>query len=427
MNYRFYEKSLRFNLNFYYTYIMKPFSLLIKPASADCNLRCEYCFYINHLENANLTPRMSNETLETMIKTYMNTDQNKQYAFGWQGGEPTLMGLDFFKKVVELQLKYAQPGSSISNGIQTNGTLITEEFAKFFEEYKFLLGVSLDGPKEIHDYYRKTVGMTPTYDLVIKGVENLRKHKVEFNILSLVNNLTVKKAKEIYTFHRNNQFLFQQYIPCVEFDEKGQLKPFSITGKEWGLFLTELFNEWIKQDVNKVSIRLFDSIMEYLVYGRYNVCYMQDNCIQYFVVEYDGGVYPCDFFVQDNLLLGNVNNNSWEELVNSETYHSFGIQKSNWNEECNLCPYLSLCHGDCQKFRYGAPNTAKMLSNLCQGWKIFYTRTLPRFKIIADKFKKENNITEPFLFKLPKFGRNELCPCGSGKKFKSCCGILRIN
>jgi uncharacterized protein len=406
---------------------MKPFSLLIKPASADCNLRCEYCFYIEHLEKERPTPRMSEETLKTMIKTYMNTDQNKQYAFGWQGGEPTLMGLNFFMKVVEFQLKYAPPGSSISNGLQTNATLITEEFAKFLGEYKFLLGVSLDGPKEFHDYYRKTVGMTPTYDSVLRGIENLRKHKVEFNILSLVNNITVKKAKEIYTFHRDNQYLFQQYIPCVEFDEKGQLKPFSITGKEWGLFLTELFNEWIKQDVNRVSIRLFDSIMEFLVYGRYNVCYMQDNCVQYFVVEYDGGVYPCDFFVQENLLLGNVNNNSWEELVNSETYHSFGIQKSNWNEECNLCPYLSLCHGDCQKFRYGAPSTAKMLSNLCQGWKIFYTRTLPRFKIIADNFKKENNITEPFSFKLPKFGRNELCPCGSGKKFKSCCGILRIN
>ena len=406
---------------------MKPFSLLIKPASADCNLRCEYCFYIDHLENGSISPRMTVETLEIMIKNYMSTNQDGQYAFGWQGGEPTLMGLEFFNKVVEFQLKYAPLGSSISNGLQTNATLITEEFAKFFAEYKFLLGVSLDGPKNFHDYYRKTVGMTPTYDSVLRGIENLRKHKVEFNVLSLVNNLTVKNAKEIYTFHRDNQYLFQQYIPCVEFDEKGQLKPYSITGKEWGLFLTELFNEWIKQDINKVSIRLFDSIMEYLVYGRYNVCYMQDNCVQYFVVEYDGGVYPCDFFVQDNLLLGNVNNNSWEELVSSQTYHSFGIQKSNWNEECNLCPYLSLCHGDCQKFRYGAPNTAKMLSNLCQGWKIFYTRTLPRLKIITDKFKKENNITEPFSFKLPKFGRNELCPCGSGKKFKSCCGIIRIN
>ncbi|NVM45561.1 MAG: anaerobic sulfatase maturase [Candidatus Lokiarchaeota archaeon] len=406
---------------------MKPFSLLIKPASADCNLRCEYCFYIDHLEKESSIPRMSDETLETMVKSYMGTNQNGQYAFGWQGGEPTLMGLDFFKKVIEFQLKYAPPGSSISNGIQTNATMITEEMAKFFGEYKFLLGVSLDGPEYLHDYYRKTIGQKPTHALVMRGIENLKQYGVEFNILSLINNQTVKKAKEIYTYLRENQFYFHQYIPCVEFDDKGDLRPFSITGREWGTFLTELFNEWIKQDVKKVSIRLFDSIIEYLVYGRYNVCYMQDNCVQYFVVEHDGGVYPCDFFVQDNLLLGNILDNSWEELLESQRYCSFGNQKANWNDECNLCPYLSFCHGDCQKFRYGAPNHSKHLSSLSQGWRIFYTRTLPRFKIIADNFKKENNLTEPYPFKFPKFGRNELCPCGSGNKFKSCCGAFRSN
>ncbi|MFX0074893.1 MAG: anaerobic sulfatase maturase [Candidatus Hermodarchaeota archaeon] len=403
---------------------MKPFSLLIKPASADCNLRCEYCFYIDHLENGRNGPRMTLETLDVMIESYMGTEQNKQYVFGWQGGEPTLMGLDFYKKVVEFQLKYAPPGSSISNGIQTNATMITDDFAKFFGEYKFLIGVSLDGPEYLHDHYRKTIGQKPTHSLVMRGIEHLKRNNVEFNILCLINNLTVKKAKEIYHYFRENGFFFHQYIPCVEFDENGQLKSYSITGKEWGTFLTELFNEWVKEDVHRVSIRLFDSIMEFLVYGRYNVCYMQDNCVQYFVVEHDGSVYPCDFFVRDNLLLGNINNNSWQELVNSRIYHSFGEQKANWNQECNICPYLGLCHGDCQKFRYGAPNNPKRLSNLCQGWRIFYTKTLHRFKTIADNFKKENNITESYPFKFPKFGRNHLCPCGSGKKFKICCGII---
>ena len=401
---------------------MKPFSLLIKPASADCNLRCEYCFYIDHLEKASSTPRMSLETLEVMIKSFMNTNQNKQYSFGWQGGEPTIMGLKFFQKVVELQLKYAPPGSSISNGLQTNGTLITEKFAAFLGEYKFLLGVSLDGPKELHDYYRKTSNQKPTFDLVMNGIDHLKKNNVEFNILTLVNNKTVKKAKEIYNFHKNNQFYFHQYIPCVEFDENGQLRPYSITGKDWGKFLTDLFNEWVREDTKRVSIRLFDSIIEYLVFGRYNVCYMQDSCVQYFVVEYDGGVYPCDFFVQDDLYLGNINTNSWEEIYNSKIYHNFGRQKSNWNNLCNSCQYLSFCHGDCQKMRFGAPNNPKKISSLCQGWKIFYTKTLPRFKIIADNFKEDNNITEPFPIKFPKFGRNEPCPCGSGKKYKSCCG-----
>ena len=405
---------------------MKPFSLLVKPASADCNLRCEYCFYIDHLESGTASPRMSDEILEAMIKNYMSTNQNGQYAFGWQGGEPTLIGLEFFKKVIEFQLKYAPPGSSISNGIQTNVTMITEEMAKFFGEYKFLLGVSLDGPDYLHDFYRKTIGQKPTHALVMRGIERLKQYGVEFNILTLINDQTVKKAKEIYHYHRDNGFFFHQYIPCVEFGTDVSLRPYSITGKDWGLFLTELFNEWVKQDVNKVSVRFFDSIMEFLVYERYNVCYMQDNCVQYFVVEHDGGVYPCDFFVQDNLLLGNINSNSWEELFNSQTYHYFGSQKSNWNDECNLCPYLSFCYGDCQKFRYGAPNHSKQLSNLCQGWKIFYTRTLPRFKIIADKFKKEHNITGFYPFKFPKFGRNKQCICGSGKKYKNCCGSPKI-
>jgi uncharacterized protein len=370
---------------------------------------------------------MTFETLETMIKSYMATDQNKQYVFGWQGGEPTLMGLDFFKKVVELQMKYAQPGSSISNGIQTNATLITDDMAKLFGEYKFLVGVSLDGPESLHNYHRKTISQKPTHALVMRGIERLKRNDVEFNILSLVNNINVKKAKELYCYYRDNGFLFHQYIPCVEFDQDGQLMPYSITGKEWGNFLTDLFNEWIIQDVNKVSVRLFDSILEFLVYGRYNVCYMQDYCLQYFVVEYDGSVYPCDFFVQDDLLLGNIKNNSWGELLNSPIFHFFGRKKADWNEECNLCPYLSLCHGDCQKFRFGAPHNAKSLSNLCKGWRIFFAKTLPRFKTIADNYKRENKITESYQFNFPKIGRNELCPCGSGKKFKTCCGSFNSN
>jgi uncharacterized protein len=404
---------------------MKPFSLLIKPASADCNLKCEYCFYIDHLENEKDKPRMTLDTLEAMIKSYMKTDQNKQYAFGWQGGEPTLMGLKFFKNVVEFQLKYAPPGSSISNGLQTNATMITEELAKFFGEYKFLLGVSLDGPEHLHDYYRKSIGKNPTHELVMRGIDHLKKNNVEFNILTLVNNKTVKKATEIYHYLRDNQFYFHQYIPCVEFDDMGELKPFSITGREWGTFLTELFNEWVREDVNRVSIRLFDSIMEYLVYGRYNVCYMQDTCIQYFVVEHDGEIYPCDFFVQEDLSLGNNKNSSWDDFLKSETYKKFGSEKAKWNKKCDLCPYLALCHGDCQKFRCGAPKSSKQLSALCEGWKMFYTRTLSHFKHIADKYKNDNQITYEYSFNFPKFGRNELCVCESGKKYKNCCGALQ--
>ena len=400
---------------------MKSFSLLIKPASADCNLRCEYCFYIDHLENGKKSPRMSDEVLKIMISSYMRTNQNNNYSFGWQGGEPTLMGLKFFEKVVELQKKYGPPGAAVSNGVQTNGTLITKEMAKFFADYKFLLGVSLDGPSYLHDFYRKTLGQKPTHSLVMRGIDLLKKFNVDFNILILVNNKTVNKAKEIYQYFKSQGFFYHQYIPCVEYDNNNKPQPYSITGEEWGNFLCELFDEWIKDDMNRISIRLFDSILEYLVYRRYNVCYMQKNCCQYFVVEYDGNVYPCDFFVRKDLVLGNVKTGTWEDFLKSPVYHRFGRQKAIWNKLCNTCPYIDFCNGDCQKFRIGDNQSSRILSVLCKGWKKFYTHTLPKFNLIAEKIRVDYNITSSVQSKPKKIGRNDPCPCGSGKKYKNCC------
>ena len=400
---------------------MKPFSLLIKPASADCNLRCEYCFYIDHLEKIKNTPRMAEKVLEKMITSYMQTNQNNNYAFGWQGGEPMIMGLKFFQKTIELQKRYAPPGAVISNGLQTNATLITEDFSRFFGEYKFLLGVSLDGPAYLHDCYRKTIGQKPTHNLVMRGIEYLKQNKVEFNILILVNNENVKKANEIYHYLRDQGFNYHQYIPCVEVDDNNNPKSFSITGEEWGDFLCDIFDQWIKEDMNRISIRLFDSILEYLVYGCYNVCHMGKNCCQYFVIEYDGSIYPCDFFVQEDLLLGNVLNDKWEDILKSPIYHKFGQKKSNWHKNCDSCPFINLCHGDCQKFRTGSFQDSKILSVLCKGWKKFYAHALPRFKIIADKIRSGNELTSAIQIKSKKIGRNSPCPCGSGKKYKNCC------
>ncbi|MFX1599122.1 MAG: anaerobic sulfatase maturase [Promethearchaeota archaeon] len=400
---------------------MKPFSLLIKPASADCNLRCEYCFYIDHLEKIKNTPRMSDEVLEKIIASYMQTNQNNNYAFGWQGGEPTLLGLSFWEKVINFQKKHAPMGAVISNGLQTNGTLITSDLANFFGKYKFLLGVSLDGPAFLHDYYRKTIGQKATHHLVLRGIKRLRQHNVEFNILILVNNLNVNKAKEIYHYLIQQGFFYHQYIPCVEYDEKINPKTYSITGEQWGDFLCDLFDEWKKKDINQISIRHFDSILEYLVHGKYNVCYMGKNCSQYFVVEFDGSVYPCDFFVREDLLLGNILEDTWEDLLKSPIYRKFGQKKTNFNMYCKTCSFIDLCHGDCQKFRIGNPQNSQILSVLCKGWKKFYTYALPQLKIISDKLKSGNKIISSNQIKSKKIGRNSLCPCGSRKKYKNCC------
>jgi len=297
------------------------------------------------------------------------------------------MGLDFFKSVVKMQQKYGRPGSMVTNGLQTNASLIDEPFAKHLAEYKFLLGVSLDGPEHMHDHYRKLQGGQGTFERVMKGIDILRENNVEFNILVLVNDFNVSKVKEIYKFLVENGFYFHQYIPCVEFDDEGRLEPFSINGEQWGNFLIELFNQWYPGDIHKVSIRFFDSVLNYLVQGRSTICHMENNCNQYFVVEHNGDIYSCDFFVREDLKLGNINRSSWDELLESGIYRDFGSAKKECSFICRSCKYLDLCHGDCLKHRAFSPDNEKKLSTLCSGWKMFYQRSLPVFKNIASNIR----------------------------------------
>lgn len=410
----------------------KPFSLLVKPASADCNLRCEYCFYIDRLGLYPHTKvhRMSDEVLEQMISTFMATRQ-PQYAFGWQGGEPTLMGLDFFKRVVELQQKYARQGTRVANGLQTNATLIDDEFAAFLAKYNFLVGVSLDGPPQIHDKYRQTPGGNGTHKDVMRGIECLKRNNVEFNILTLVNHANVGRGAEVYRYLRDLGFMYHQYIPCVEFDQKGNKAPFAITGEEWGDFLCQLFDEWYKEDTRKVSIRLFDSIVSLLVDGVYTTCHLAGNCCHYLVVEYNGDVYPCDFFVESQRKLGSVLSDSWDDMLKSRDYIGFGQLKNQWSDRCFHCEYLDYCSGDCLKHRLYAEGGPERISWLCSGWKQFYKHTLPRFKELAVSILKERvaygMITKKDNYDLlpdRSIGRNEPCFCGSSKKYKKCHGML---
>lgn len=362
---------------------MHDFSLLIKPSAADCNLRCVYCFYLGRQALTPPHPRMSDEVLERTIASYMRSPQATSYTFSWQGGEPALMGLDFFKKAVELQMKYARPGAIVCNGFQTNATLITDELAAFLAEYKFLFGVSVDGPSQAHDTYRKTREGKPTHALALRGIERLRRHGAELNVLALVNDKTVKQPREIYGYFKNLGLFHQQYVPCVEFDGAGQLLPYSVTGREWGSFLCGIFDRWFADDVGRISIRLFDSMVEYLASGKRNACTMGTDCRQYFVVEHDGSVYPCDFFVRDDLRLGNIMSGSWRDFLASPVYRQFGLEKARWSDECRGCPWLALCHGDCQKFR-PLVGGQRAKSVLCEGWQAFYAHALPRLQGIAE-------------------------------------------
>jgi uncharacterized protein len=410
---------------------MHPFTLLVKPASADCNLHCEYCFYLkkHHLYPETKRHRMSDEVLKQLIKSYMATPQ-PMYSIGWQGGEPTLMGVEFFTTVVEYQQQYGHRGAVVGNGLQTNATLITDEMARLFGEYHFLLGCSLDGPAEIHNRYRRNIDGKPSHADVLRGLETLKRHNVEFNILVLVSQANVDKAREIYRYLVELGYFYHQYIPCVEFTEQGELLPFAITGKEWGEFLCELFDEWYPKDTTAVSIRHFDSILVKLVDGVSNVCVMGDNCCQYLVVEHNGDIYPCDFFVEPSLKIGNIMDTSWEEALNSPIYHQFGAMKAQWNEVCNTCDFLELCGGDCLKHRIYAGNPPQTLGWLCVGWNRFLRYTRKRFEKLADRVRRQR-LREQQRYRPPgpqpkpqaaSVGRNAPCPCGSGKKYKKCCG-----
>ncbi|MHB1000713.1 MAG: anaerobic sulfatase maturase [Armatimonadota bacterium] len=407
---------------------MKPFTLLIKPTSADCNLQCDYCFY---LDRCGLYPetsihRMTDSTLERLISSYMATDQ-PQYAFSWQGGEPTLMGVDFFRRVVSLQKQYGRSGVIVANSLQTNGTLINDEFAELLYEYNFLLGVSLDGPADIHNYFRKNAAGYGSHASVMNGIDCLKRNKVEFNILSLISSANVSQGRDLYRYLCDLGIMYHQYIPCVEFDSAGNPLPWTISADQWGDFLCSIYDEWILHDTRKISVRLFDSILLMLVEGYCNLCQFDSNCCQYLVIEHNGDVYPCDFFVNADLKLGNIETHSWDRILASELYASFGKQKAQLCDECKGCEYVSFCAGDCLKHRLGACGKIERKSHLCDGWKRFFKHALPGFarlanEIISDRKRigfSNSNEQNP---EISGIGRNDPCPCGSGKKYKRCHG-----
>ena len=363
---------------------MTPFSLLIKPSSADCNLECDYCFYLEKKELYPETRRhqMSTEVLEGLVAGFLSTNQ-PAYTFGWQGGEPTLMGRTFFKRVTDLQERYGRRGAVVSNGLQTNGTLITDELAAHMGRYRFLVGLSIDGPADIHDAQRKRPSGRGSYGDTMRAIELLRRHRVEFNVLTVVSAQNVHRPEALYDHHHSLGIDFHQYIPCVEFDAHGNPLPYTITGRQWGDFLIRLFDRWIEDDPERVSIRNFDAILSVLVDNKPVTCTMARSCDQYFVVEWNGDVYPCDFFVEKDKRIGNLLEDSWESLAGSSLYRDFARRKSQWSSECTRCPYLRLCAGDCPKMRYRYGEDPASISWLCEGWKLFYAHALPELKRLS--------------------------------------------
>jgi uncharacterized protein len=331
---------------------------------------------------------MSDEVLGEMTSQYLGL-RFPQSVFSWQGGEPTLCGLSFYKRAVEFQMKYGANGQVVGNSLQTNGLLLNDEWCRFFNRYKFFIGLSLDGPKELHDKYRKGIKGS-SWERGLKAAELLSRHSVEFNILSVVTGESEKRAKEIFRWFLDNGFKYLQFIPCVEVSQNGGITPYSVTPQGFGRFLCELFDLWWMNKDTGISLRIFDAVLQYLVTGESGMCIFSSCCDGYVVVEHDGSVYPCDFFVRKDARLGRLTKTPLDELYKSEKYRKFGREKSNIPDECRSCEFFSLCNGGCRKDRTNFRKTY-----LCPAYKMFFAHALNRLKYLSSRFESGRRDSRP--------------------------------
>lgn len=435
----------------------RSFHVMTKPIGPLCNLDCTYCFY---LEKEKLFPReenykMSDEVLEQYVRKYIQSQRTPEISFAWQGGEPTMMGLDFFRKVVALQRQFAG-GRTVHNSFQTNGINLDAAWCEFFVREKFLIGLSLDGPELIHNRYRVDKGGAGSFERVFHALELLKKHRVEFNTLTCVTRESPEEAVEIYTFLKKQGVTFMQFIPIVERagdrsahaiglelavppnlrgnDNPEAMMPWAVSSEGYGTFLTTVFDEWIKEDVGRIFVNLFDVALGAWCGMEPNLCTFAKQCGQAVAMEHDGGIYACDHYVYPDYFLGNIMEKSLEEMIYSKEQVQFGKDKQEaLPRYCRDCEYLFACNGECPKHRFiKTPDGEAGLNYLCAGYKTFFKHIDPTMREMAALVQKgrpaadimgdRTAASDPMSGNGTPRGRNTLCPCGSGKKFKKCCG-----
>jgi len=363
--------------------------VLVKPSGADCNLDCDYCFYIDRLRQfPHHSNRMSDEVLEAMIRQLMAQNM-PQLSIGWQGGEPTLMGLPFYRKAVEHMQRYGR-GQSVANGLQTNGVLIDHEWATFFRDYHFLIGLSLDGTQHIHDHYRKNRGGQGSWHKALDAAKLLLDHGVEVNVLTVVNNYSVQFPDEIYEFHKSQGLNFMQFIPCVE-TEGGSVANFSVDAPSYGAFLKRLFDLWLADFVNGVpttSIRWFEALLFQYAGFAPTECTLLEKCGNYLLIEHTGDVYTCDFFVEEDWKLGNLLDKPLTALFNTRTHTNFARLKSDLDLECRTCEWKLRCRGGCTKDRLRNPALGGH-NHFCEAYKTFFAHADSRLQGLANDWKNK--------------------------------------
>lgn len=400
---------------------VQPLGVLWKTVSESCNLACEYCYYSTCKGIPGHIEQIEDDLLEKFIKEYMEAS-NGIASFAWQGGEPLLAGIDFFKRVVSLQAKYAPKNTIISNSIQTNGTLITREWAAFFKKFNFLIGVSLDGPEEINDKKRVTRSGKGSFKAIMKGIKHLKNEQVEFNILTVIHEQNVDAAKEVLAFFHKEGFRYFQFIPCMEFTSQKVRQPgtFSISPQQYGDFLCDVFDVGYNDGYPSFSDRFFDNMLSVYLHQGNQVCTFQQECPKTLTLERNGDAYPCDFFIHDDFKIGNASEDSLKGLRQRLANCSFQDLKPDLPNTCQECEFLHLCHGGCPRNRNWDVDQREHRDYFCQSYRQAYRYADERMKRVAENMKKER-LANMIAGSRPLPGRNDACVCGSGRKFKKCC------
>jgi uncharacterized protein len=413
------------------TTALREFQVMAKPMGAICNLDCHYCYY---LKKEFLYPdgnafQMSDEVLERYVVQQIEAAPGPQVHFAWHGGEPTALGLPYFQKIVALQRKHRPEGKKISNGIQTNGTLLDEAWCRFFAAERFQVGLSLDGPRELHDGYRVAKGGKPTHKQVLRGFRLLNEHRVHCDVLCVVHDRNVRHPTQVYRFFKDIGVEFLQFLPLVE-RVNGGVSPRTVPADAFGAFLCTVFDEWVRSDVGKIAVQIFDEAARPPAGLDHSLCIFRETCGDVPVVEHNGDFFSCDHFVEPQHRVGNIGVQHLAELVESPAQRAFGESKrDSLPRYCRDCEVLAMCNGGCPKDRFiRTPDGEAGLNYLCAGYKRFFIHSRAHLKKMVELWEADQPV-EKLMAAVraedagasPQVGRNDLCPCGSGKKFKRCC------
>jgi len=412
----------------------RDFQIFAKPAGAVCNMDCRYCYY---LEKSRLYPnggpfRMPENLLENYIVQHIEACPSAAIHFSWHGGEPTVLGLDYFHKIVALQREHQPPGRRIINGIQTNGLLIDEEWCRFFAAESFGVGLSLDGPQEMHDRYRVTRGGKPTHRRVMRALRLLQRHKIPCDILCVVHNQNVHYPTHVYRFLKEIGGQYVSFLPVVERlpNGAGAVSAHTAPAARFGAFLCTIFDEWVRQDIGRIRVQIFEEAARPARGLEHSLCIFREICGDIPVIEHNGDFFCCDHFVDMEHRLGNIQETPLAELIESGAQRAFGHAKRDaLPRYCRECEVRAMCNGGCLKDRFiRTPDGEEGLNYLCAGFKRFFAHSQPYLQLLAS-LEQDGQPPERLMQLVPaadvrafpQAGRNDPCPCGSGRKYKRCC------